>query len=70
MIKQIKLLLNGSLVTEASDDYAYKAYIETLLNFHKEAQDSYLKLCGWYHHEGFVEHMTVNQMDDVTPHES
>lgn len=35
MIKQIELLLNGSLVMEASDDYAYKAYIETLLNFYK-----------------------------------
>lgn len=69
MIKQIKLLLNGNLVTDASDDYAYKAYIETLLNFHKEAQDSYLKLCGWYHHGGFVEAMTNNQMDDTTPHE-
>ena len=70
MIKQIKLLLNGSLITDASDDYAYKAYIETLLNFHKEAQDSYLKLCGWYHHGGFVQAITDNQMDDATPHEA
>lgn len=35
-----------------------------------EAQDSDLKLCGWYHHGGFVEAMTNDQMDDATPHEA
>ena len=56
-------------MTDASDDYTHKAYIETLLNFHKEAQDSYMKLYGWYHHGGFVEAMTNNQMDDAMTHE-
>jgi hypothetical protein len=41
--KQVKLSLNGKLVSDSSDKYAYRAFLETELNFGPEAKDSQLQ---------------------------
>ena len=45
---QCDLYMNGSLVTPSNADYAYRAYIETLLSFGKEAKESQLSSVLWY----------------------
>ncbi|XP_032239217.2 uncharacterized protein F54H12.2-like [Nematostella vectensis] len=47
MIKQVTIHPNGKIVTLQSDSYAYRAFIETLLNYPGEAQDSYLQCALW-----------------------
>ena len=48
MIKQFSVTLNNTLVTEQSDTYAYRAYLETIVAFPKDAAKSYLMAPGWY----------------------
>ena len=45
---QCDLYLNGVLVTQASNTYPYRAYIETLLSFGEEAKKSQLSCSLWY----------------------
>ena len=42
IIKQFSIRLNGTLITEQSDTYAYRAYIESLLNYDKSAKETFL----------------------------
>ena len=39
MIKQLTVWLKGTLVTEQADTYAYKAYLEILLNYFDNASN-------------------------------
>ena len=48
MIKQFSVTLNNTLVTEQSDTYAYRAYLETIVAFPEDAAKSYLTAPGWY----------------------
>ena len=48
IIKQISIRLNGTLITEQSDTYAYRAYIESLLNYNKSAKDTFLSSALFY----------------------
>ena len=45
---QCDLFLNGVLVTQASNAYPYRAYLETLLSFGEEAKKSQLSCSFWY----------------------
>ena len=45
---QCDLFLNGTLVTQSNNNYPYRAYIESLLSFGKEAKDSQLSSIVWY----------------------
>ena len=45
---QCDLFLNGTLVTQFNNSYPYRAYIESLLSFGKEAKDSQLSSILWY----------------------
>ena len=45
---QCDSFLNGVLVTQASNTYPYRAYIETLLSFWEEAKKSQLSCSFWY----------------------
>jgi len=45
---QVDLSLNNVLVTQSSNTYPYRAYIETLLSFSLAAANSQLSACLWY----------------------
>ena len=51
--------MNGVLVTQSSNTYPYRAYIETLLSFGKEAKKSQLSCSFWYGD-------TANRFDSLT----
>ena len=45
LFSQVEISLNGTPVTTASDMYAYRAYIETLLSYGSDAKKSQLTGC-------------------------
>ena len=45
---QCDLYLNDTLVTQSSNNYSYRSYMETLLSFGKDAKDSQLSSVLWY----------------------
>jgi len=45
LFSQVEISLNGTPVTTASDTYAYRAYIETLLSYGSDAKESQLSAC-------------------------
>ena len=47
IFKQINLRFNGTLMTEQTDTYAYSAYFQTLLNYHRNDRQTVLQLQGW-----------------------
>lgn len=47
LIKQLNVRLNGMLLSPQTDTYAYKAYIETLLNYTKQDGATLLAPQGW-----------------------
>ena len=47
IIKQFVVRLNGTLLSPQTDTYAYKAYLETLLNHDREDGKSLLRPQGW-----------------------
>ena len=47
IFKQINLRFNGTLMTEQTDTYAYSAYLQTLLNYHRDDGETLLQPQGW-----------------------
>ena len=45
---QVDVALNDKLVSSSTNTYAYRAYLETLLNYGKEAKESQLTSVMWY----------------------
>ena len=45
---QCDLYLNDTLVTQSSNNYSYRSYMEMLLSFGKDAKDSQLSSVLWY----------------------
>ena len=60
IIKQFSIRLNGTLITEQSDTYAYRAYIESLLNYDKSAKETFLTSALFYKD-------TAGNMDEPDP---
>ena len=60
MIKQLSIRLNGTLITEQSDTYAYRAYIESLLNYTIAEKSSFLTSALFYKD-------TAGNMDEPNP---
>ena len=48
IIKQPSVYVNGTLTTEKTEMYAYKAYLETILNYGTEDEETILKPQGYY----------------------
>ena len=48
IIKQFSIRLNGTLITEQSDTYAYRAYLESLLNYDRSAKETFLTSALFY----------------------
>ena len=67
MIAQPSVYLNGKLVSEQTDTYAYKAYLETLLNYSKEAGETHLRTQGWYEALDHPTVLTAANIDKGTP---
>ena len=41
LFKQISVRLNGTLISPQTDNYPYKAYLETLLNYNRDTEKPY-----------------------------
>ncbi len=48
LFKQVDVYLNGKQVTPAMGTYAYRAYLETLLNYDVSAKESQLTSAMYY----------------------
>ena len=48
LIKHMTVHLNGNLINAQTDTYAYKAYLETLLNYDQQEANSLLRVQGWF----------------------
>ena len=68
IIKQIDLLLNGTLISPQSDTYHYKAYLETLLNYDREDGQTVLGPQGWFNQVDFPPQWTANNTNSAGPH--
>ena len=60
LFSQVEVFLNNKLVTPSSTVYPYRAYIETILNFSKDAKDSHLTSALFYKDK-------AGKMDSVNP---
>jgi hypothetical protein len=60
LFSQVEVFLNNKLVTPSSTAYPYRAYIETILNFSKDAKDSHLTSALFYKDK-------AGKMDVVNP---
>lgn len=58
MFNQVDVFLNQKLVSPPNNAYAYRAYIETLLNYGPAAKSSHLSSVLWYND-------TAGKMDDT-----
>ena len=52
LFEQCNISLNGVTITHAADLYYYRAYLETLLSYGKEAAESHLTNAFWYRDTG------------------
>ena len=76
LINQLTCHLNGTLISPQNDSYAYKAYLETVLNYSEKEGHTLLRLQGWFptQHEmmttglDFPTPLTANKRDDATQH--
>lgn len=48
LIKQLTIYLNGKPIAQTDSNYAYRAYIENLLNYGNDAASTHLESAGWY----------------------
>ena len=48
LFSEVDVSLNGTLVSSSTNTYPYRAYLETLLNYGKDAKESQLNTCGYY----------------------
>lgn len=51
MFSQVDVFLNQKCITPPSNHYAYRSYIENLLNYGDIAKNSHLTACMWYKDE-------------------
>ena len=64
LFSQVEVYLNNKLVTPSSTSYPYRAYMETVLNFSKDAKSSHLTSALFYKDQaGKME--VVNPLADV-----
>jgi len=67
MIKQMNVRLNQTLISEQSDTYSYKAYIETLLHHDRQDGETVLTPEGWQNYVDVPPLYTANNLDNATP---
>ena len=70
IIKRPPIYVNGTLTTEQTDTYAYKACLETILNYGKEDEETVLRPQRYYSALNYPGNdLTANQIDRDTPHD-
>ena len=60
LFSQVDISLNDKLVSQSSNTYAYRAYLETLLNYGVSASSSHLTTALWY--KDTAAHMDANDI--------
>ena len=60
LFKQISVRLNGTLISPQTDNYHYKAYLETSLNYNRDDGETVLKPQGWYNALDLPTELTAN----------
>ena len=69
VVKQINTRLNGTLISEQTDTYHYKACMETLLNNNRKYGETILVPQGWYNHIDVVsQYKVANIKNDDAQH--
>jgi len=68
MIKQMNVRLNGTLISEQSDMYPFKAYIETLLHHDRQDGETILTPDGWRNYVDVPPQYTANNLDSAGGH--
>ena len=64
IIRQPSVYLNNTLITEQTDTYPWKAYLETILNYSSDASQTFLATQGWYNAlDGFATFTNANLWD-------
>ena len=64
IIRQPSVYLNNTLITEQTDTYPWKAYLETILNYSTDASQTFLATQGWYNAlDGFADFTNANLWD-------
>ena len=69
IIKQPSIYVNGTLTTEQTDTYAYKAYLQTILNYGTEDEETILRPQYYLALNYPPYDLTANQIDSATPHD-
>ena len=65
LFKQISVRLNGTLISPQTDTYAYKAYLETLLNYDRDDGETILEPQCWMNIINVPDALTANQQDQT-----
>ena len=52
LFSQCTISLNGTQISQASENYNYRAYLESLLSYATDAADSHLRMAYWELDEG------------------
>ena len=65
LIRQVKLALNGTEVFDSGDKYAYRAFLETELNYGSDAKRSHLQ-SAMYHQDSPHNHIDDDQNVGLT----
>jgi len=52
LFSQCPILLNGTQITQASEHYGFRAYLETLLTYGNDAAELHLRMAYWELDEG------------------
>ena len=64
IFKQINLRFNGTLMTEQTDTYAYSAYFQTLLNYHRDDGETLLQPQGWVNFLNVIPTLAAGGVND------
>ncbi|CAH3192336.1 unnamed protein product [Porites evermanni] len=67
IFRDINLRMNGVLMTEQSNTYHYKAYVETSLNYNREEGATKLAPQGWANQLNVIEEMGATGANSDTP---
>ena len=67
IFRDINLRMNGVLMTEQSNTYPYKAYVETSLNYNREEGATKLAPQGWVNQLNVIEEMGATGANSDTP---
>ena len=64
MFSQVDVSLNGKLISDSTPTYPYRAMIETLLNYDREAKDTHLQSQMYF--KDTASHMDFNDLTSAT----